>query len=220
MGRLAAPLTCPIVALAILTSMAASAQAALPQITYTLGGAFTVKSAEGVLETVGGVAITCTGDTGSGLLGASPTKNATNISIEFDGCKSAGKTCTTIGEAAGTIVTKKLIASIGYLNSAKKEVAALLSQPTNKAFAEFKCGTVLGSVDGEGVLAKLTPVNTIVKKWTLTFVQTAGVQALKKLEGDAEEFTLKAELGKGLEEAGLRSTEELGLVEGEGTLEA
>jgi hypothetical protein len=205
-----------VVAISLVGVATASAAA---KITYTGNGKFTASGGKGTLETVGGLTVVCQTNTGKGKLGTSPATTVTGGVVLFKECESAGKKCTTTGKTAGEIETKTLKATLGDTASGA-EPGALLEPETGLVFAEFKCGTIVSKVEGTGVIGKLTPVGVKTKTLTLAFTQTKGVQALKHFFGEATEHFLKAELGKGLEEAGLAGSQTLTLEEGEGTLTA
>jgi hypothetical protein len=203
---------------ACVMSVVGVATASAAQITYTGTGGFTITSAEGTLETVGGLAITCTSDKGSGKLAASPAKSAT-LTVTFEGCATAGKKCQTGTDGSGVIKTNELTATIVDLTGGTT-VGTVLKPTTGTAFVgSTKCGTVAFAAEG-AVVGKLTPVGTKTKTLTDAFVQTAGVQSIQTWVGETTKNHLKAELGKGLEESGLQSSETLTLESGEGTVEA
>ncbi len=200
---------------ALSATVAANANAAA-HITYSGNGHFTISSGPGELVTTGGLSVFCTGDTGTGQLGANPAQTAL-LTVSFVGCESGGFPCTSTGGKSGLIDTKTLEATLGDINPTT--VGALLKPDTGTEFVPTtKCGTIKfeakGSVIGE---FKNTQNDHNTTALTLTFLQSAGVQTIKKFEGGPEN-TLEAELGKGFEKAGLESMETLTLTNGSGQL--
>jgi hypothetical protein len=209
----AAMLTVALSAIAVATASAAD------EITYTGNGKFTISSPEGTLETKGGLQITCTSDTGSGQLAASPAKTAL-LTVLFKGCKSAGKKCSTAPKAVGTeeIETKILEATFALTTAGAGAVKLTPDPSTGKAFLpEAHCGTVAIVVE-ESLIGELAELSGT--EFKSKFKQTGGVQAIKeaKIETTVIKGSLTANLGSGVEEAGLTSEETLKLVEGSGKL--
>jgi hypothetical protein len=196
--------------------LASSASAA--EISYTGPGSFKISSGAGELESSGKLKITCTGDTGTGQLGATPTKSA-ELTVTFVGCETLAKPCTSSGATAGNIQTVKVKGAIGDINKTAKEVGVLLTPASGTAFVvPVKCGSIAFAATGS-VVAKLTPTETLTKTLTATFTQSGGLQTVKKFEGESTNHNLISEIGaSGPEEAGLKSTETLTLTSGEGTL--
>jgi len=202
------------VALVCVMCAAGAATASASTVTYTGNGKFSITSGVGKLLSVGGAEVNCQSDSGNGQLGPSPTKFAL-LTILFKTCKSAGKVCTTEGQAEGTILPNQLEAT--FIKTAAGGVVALLKPMTGTAFlSSTKCGAVSFEVIGS-ILGAVTPINKKTKTLTTTFEQTEGVQSPLEVEG--KKNTLEASFNKGaFEQAGLTSTETLTLAEGEGEL--
>jgi hypothetical protein len=183
----------------------ASASAALPEFSKA-GPTLTGTSGASTLETKGGTKVTCTGGKNTGTIAT--VKTITKIVVTFVGCKSSGFACKTPKEASGELVTTELTGTLGYTNAAKKEVGVKLAPTAGGKFIEFECvgGIVKVQVTGS-VIGALTPVLTPTTKFTLTFKQTKGVQALTKFEGEKEESLLKTSINGGAAEfSGQEST--------------
>ncbi len=190
---------------------------ATAHITYSGNGQFTISSGPVEEVTVGGISLTCEGSLGSGKLGANPAITA-ELTISLAGCESAGFPCTSSGGKSGLIDFVKLVATLGDIN---KTTAGALLKPASgtSLIASTKCGSIAlelkGSVIGE---FKSTQNDKNTKALTLTFAQSKGIQAIKKFEGEANENTIEANLGKGFEKAGIEFTETLTLATGSGQL--
>ncbi len=201
---------------ALSAAVAANANAAA-HITYSGSGHFTISSGSGELVTAVGTEIFCTGDVGSGQLGPNPALTAL-LTVSFVGCETAGLPCTSAGQKSGLIDTTQLVATLGDIN--KTTVGALLKPETGTAFLlPSKCGTAAFEVKGS-VIGELASTQNDKQKTSLvvSFTQSAGSQTIKKFEGEATENNLEANLGKGFEKAGLKSTETLTLESGGGQL--
>ncbi len=212
--RLVAVALCALCAFSAVLVSNASAAA---HITYSGNGKFTIASGEGELVTTGGTSVFCTGDTGTGKLGANPATSA-ELTVSFTGCESAGLPCTSTGGKSGLIDTTKLTATFGDIKTT--EAGALLKPTTGEPFiVATKCGTVAFEAKGSVIGSFASTQNDKnTKALTLAFTETAGVQGVKKFEGESTENTIKANLGKGFETAGLKSSETLTLSEGSGQL--
>ncbi|HST33081.1 MAG TPA: hypothetical protein VLJ80_06120 [Solirubrobacteraceae bacterium] len=186
----------------------ASASAALPEFLKT-GPTLTGTSGASTLETKSGTKVTCTAGKNTGTI--TGVKTVSKIVVTFTGCKSSGFACKTPTAASGELITTELTGTLGYTNTAKKEVGVKLAPTAGGKFIEFECvgGIIKVQVTGS-VIGALTPVNTLSTKSTLTFKQTKGVQALTKFEGEKEESFLKTSIGGGAaEQSGQESTSAL-----------
>jgi hypothetical protein len=208
-----------ICAIAAVTASAAYAESPA-LITYSGSGAFTIASGAGKLVTTGGLEVSCKADNGTGQLGGkggSAQALTASLTITFTGCETLGKKCTSAGLTAGNIQTVPLVALFGRI---KPGIAGAKFEPkTGEQFVvPVKCGEIEFKVHG-GVIGEFT---TAVDKQTSTlaisFAETAGVQAIKKFEGETGSVNLIAEIGTSPEEAGLESKETLTLKEGSGIL--
>jgi hypothetical protein len=210
----AAMLTVALSAIAVATASAAD------EITYTGRGKFTISSPEGTLETNGELQITCTSDTGSGQLAASPARTAL-LTVVFKGCKTGHKKCSSEPKSPSTeeIDTRLLEATFALNIAGTVGVVELTPDPaTGKAFLpEAHCGTVAITVE-EALLGEFKELSGT--EFKSKFKQTGGMQAIKeaKIETTTIKGSLAVNLGSGVEEAGLTSEETLKLVEGTGKL--
>ncbi|MCW3027665.1 MAG: hypothetical protein JWN81_876 [Solirubrobacterales bacterium] len=192
--------------LAASSAIAASASAALPEFSAPFSKTFTSTSKTSVLETVGGIAVTCTAATNSGEITGPQTGSVT---IVFTGCKLGKVPCNTPGAAAGVIATATLSMKVGYINKAKKEVGIDLVEAAGAPFLSYGCGPVLRGVVIGSVIGRITPINKLVtppEKFILKFAQTIGVQKTIKLEG-APIDVLETSFGGPFEQTGLASTD-------------
>jgi hypothetical protein len=159
-----------------------SASASQPKFEYESGQfpvSFAGSGGAGKLETVAEGTkvrkVNCNSNTSTGELSSATT--VSNIVVKFKECTTTGP----IGEkmSCGEIVTTKLKGKLYYLTAGSSEVGVDLEPESGTEFAKFVCKnifvtetlTVTGSVVG-----KLTPVNTLANKFTLTFSQKAGHQ--------------------------------------------
>jgi hypothetical protein len=201
--------TVAVLLIGALSAVAAASASAADQLAYTGNGKFSLGSGSGVLETASGLQITCTSDSGNGVLASPSPATTALLTVSFKGCKSAGKACTSEGQASGTVQTKTLEATF-LLTTAGAGAIRLTPDPaTGTAFLPpSKCGSIAFEVEGS-VIGTLKEASST--ELTAGFLQTSGVQAITKAKKETEEFSgqLKANLGSGLELAGLESTEAL-----------
>lgn len=206
MKRMSVAGLCLLVMAATSAGTAVSASAALPEFSAPFSKTFTSTSKTSVLETVGGVAVTCTADTNSGEITGPQTGS---MSIVFTGCKLGKVPCNTPGAAPGVIATATLSMKMNYINKAKKEVGIDLLEAAGAPFLSYGCGPVLrGTVIGS-VIGRITPINKLVtppEKFILKFAQAIGVQKPVKLEG-APVDVLETSFGGPFEQTGLASTD-------------
>jgi hypothetical protein len=162
---------------------------------------FKGKGGKATLHTpaVGGE-VTCAKFADSGEL-TSPTTEGKVVSV-FSKCTSLGKVCASPGAKKGTIETKDLSGSLGYLNKAKHEVGVDLKAESGSVLAEFECEGLTVVVTGS-VIGQITPVNTFTKTSTTTFeVNAEKFQKYKKFESGPENV-LESEIdGTGPYESG------------------
>lgn len=145
---------------------------------------FTGSGGEGTLETitVGGVVrtVTCTASTSSGEISSGTT--AKNIKVSLTGCTLTAPvgsklTCTSSKANSGEIQTVTLKGTLFYLVAGSSEVGVDLKPESGTTVATFTCGGVETLTVKEGVIGKLTPVNTLTNSFTLTFSQISGKQS-------------------------------------------
>lgn len=117
-------------------------------------------------------------------------KEVKNVSVHFDGCSTLGSVpCENVIGSEGEIQSYVLTGTLGYINRANREVGLDLVPAVKKGrFAEFACGGVFGVVvgagklkkegcayletrkcGGDGIIAPITPVNTMTSKYTQTY---------------------------------------------------
>jgi hypothetical protein len=206
MKRMSVAGLCLVAMFATSAATAVSASAALPEFSGPFSKTFTSTSKTSVLETVGGIAVTCTADTNSGEITGPQTGSVT---IVFTGCKLGKVPCNTPGAAPGVIATATLGMKINYINKAKKEVGIDLVEAAGAPFMSYGCGPVLRGVVIGSVIGRITPINKLVtpaEKFTLKFAQAIGVQKPLKLEG-APIDVLETSFGGPFEQTGLASTD-------------
>lgn len=135
--------------------------------------------------------IECTSEANHGE--ASGTKNVTNISVVFRGCKVLGSVPCSNTTNEGEVRVNTLKGSLGYLQKSTKSVGILL-EPTKKhgEFAQFAClggalTTVVGvgnKIEGaayspettggfDGIISPITPVNEMSTKFTQVYTVNA-----------------------------------------------
>ncbi len=178
-----------------------------PTATSPTPDSYTSTSGKGVLETEKGRKVECESDTDEG---AFTTPRADKDTVHFDKCTATGPfgsklSChsTKPAGATGEIVTNELASTLVYINSAETEVGVLLEPlagPTAE-YTEFECGGLVTIKVRGSVIGKITPVNTMTTKFTLTFAKTNGVQnILHYWEGKTEHTPAHLETeGKGFE---------------------
>lgn len=123
------------------------------------------------------------------------------VEVEDTGCVEEGTTnkCgNKPGATSGTITTKVLDGTVGYVEKATKKVGLALRPETGgEPFAKFNCEGEAEEVTVKGcTVGEITPINTSSSKGTLTSVKkgTAHEQQWTKLEG-GENCTLEVEAG-------------------------
>jgi hypothetical protein len=141
------------------------------------------------------------------------TKEVTNVSVKFQGCKLFGSIPCSNTSNEGEINVNPLKGKLGYINKLKKEVGVDLNPKTKKGeFAKFNCsgvGIVVGtwvkgepgepepvykpSGGGDGIISPISPVNTMTTKYTQTYTTTAGDENIpNKFAGTAPLQVLEA----------------------------
>jgi hypothetical protein len=171
---------------------AASASAALPEfvtasfpITFTsvssLAGS---PSLEPTLHGPLGVSVVC--KMGSVKGEVSTAKAVVKVEVVYTECKDGSTTCTTSGQAAGTVITKAASGTVGYISKENK-TAGIEFKPGSGAFAEFSCGILSVKIEG-CVIGEAKPTNKSQLTGELLFEENAGKtgQLVTKLEGGSE----------------------------------
>jgi alpha-tubulin suppressor-like RCC1 family protein len=149
-----------------------------------------------LLESTGGVAISCTGETGTGTW-LNP-KAAQNVVLKLTGCKGLFGECSSPGAAAGEIVTNPLEGALGFTDHLTNKVGLeLLAEGVETAVIEAKCNTFNVKVTG-AVIGQITSVNKMTGSFTLKLKQHHGEQVIESFEEEgATPQTLKMSLNGG-----------------------
>jgi hypothetical protein len=206
------------IALALVLWAVDTSGAAAAQITYSGGPGVTFTSGATTIEFAGGTQVTCTSDVVAGTLAASPANTITNVTIEYMGCKSTGKSCTSTGEASGTIVTTTLHGTVVDLGNGTDVGLYLQPASGTKWFLQVKCGTAGFNTTGT-LVSRLTPVGTKTATVSDTYNETEGSQELVRWNGEVTEHFWTGILGVKEERCALASTESLKVSGGEMTVE-
>jgi hypothetical protein len=136
--------------------------------------------------------ITCTGNSGTGKYTTSKTGE---IALTFTGCKDLtfGSTCTSSGQAPGTIVTGTSVFHNVYLTDAKTTPGVLVTPPSSGVFASFTCGGFFSSsVGGNGIIGHLSSPKCGETKTTatLSFTATTFNQTYKQVTATGTSYSL------------------------------
>ncbi len=196
---------------AVLLSLlvATAATAALPEFSGPFPKVFTSKGSKISVETASRIKATCSAATNTGEVTG---PNTGTVEIRLTGCGVSTFKCTSAGAAEGEIVTNTLIATLGYLNAAKKEVGLDNSAPpASGQFAEFSCAGVKVVVTGS-VIGKVAPVNKLVKAskpFKVKFKQSKGKQKQTKFETGEEDVLSGSVNGGKSEGAGLNLSDQV-----------
>lgn len=210
----------------VLSAVAVSAaSAALPEISYTGTGGIEATGGEGSLETAAGTTVTCKENVITAQLGTSPTKTASKVKLTFKGCKSAGKTCTTTGQAAGVIVGTETTAAIGYVKGTAPVEVGVSVGVNGTEEAKFKCGESTESkVTGSAIAAvgSSTEYNKAKTSFPATFAKGAakGSQLITKFEGGTEDKLEASINGGAVEKSNIQQTGTIKIIGGEATIKA
>jgi len=140
---------------------------------------FTGSGGVGTLETVGKNKVICKTEKAVGNYGTPKTVNG--VVVTFTGCETTGFTCTTVGQAAGTLVTKPLEGSLQWEKKALKKVALdLVPAAGAELFIEFGCGPLTIKVKGS-VLVNVK-AGKMETKPVQKYVGTKGIQKPSEYE--------------------------------------
>ncbi|HEX8714373.1 MAG TPA: hypothetical protein VF706_02300, partial [Solirubrobacteraceae bacterium] len=96
-------------------------------------------------------------------------KTAT-ITVEFKTCSTEGKKCTSPAAKSGTIITKQLTATLGYISGG---VGSDVEASDHGVSAEFTCETLKVVTEGSVIGVNTGNVNKISKEGTQTFAENA-----------------------------------------------
>lgn len=179
-------------------------------------GVASLGTTAGVLVTVGGSEVKCTGETSSGeYWGGSPTaltvtKGQHHVVVRFTGCELPllGAKCNSKAAATGEIVTNGLEGKLSYVSKASKTVEQELKPEKTapkKLFAEFECGggaVVIETGQGTGkggdcIYGPVTPTNVSSTEAAQTWSGAAGAQNPNKLEGSTKTCNLESRANAG-----------------------
>jgi hypothetical protein len=185
-GRLVSTFGLAFTALLAVAAIAAGSASALslspaPRAFSASGGAVTLETQSAIYN--------CQQSAGTGFF-SSGTSASLNLSLS--GCKMSGFSCTTSGQASGTISTTSLTATPVYLDAAKTKFGLKLTPAAGGSFAEFTClgipvkwtGSLIGQITSPGM-------NQSSSTFTLSFAGAGpGVQAYQQVEGAGPKYHL------------------------------
>ncbi len=160
---------------------------------------FTLAGGGLTLSTHSKQSITCSGLSGSGVLGR---KTLSGLHLSLTGCEEAGQQCTSTMASPGQIDSEELEGALGVVTEKpKRKIGIEISAPG--VFAAFTCGTtpvsIRGAVIGSVKAGKGGP------SLTLTYSASKGVQKPNRFVGGPEQ-KLEVSFGGGAYEAiGLRA---------------
>jgi len=163
-----------------LTGLAAGSASAL---SIEPASTFQSTGSEVTWSTSAGNIYACKG--GSSTTGQFTSGTSGQMTLKMQGCGSSFTTCTSPGQASGTIVTSTLGVKPVYLDAARTLHGLLLSPPASGVFAEFSCsgvprvwtGSLLGRITSPALGVKST-------QHTLSFTESsAGQQTYQRVEG-------------------------------------
>jgi hypothetical protein len=162
---------------------------ALPTFTSAGGTAKLTSSGFGAF-----LPVECTKNTGTGKY---TTQTTSSVTLTFTGCTQAGNTCTTSGQAAGTIKTTELV-SHNIMVESTEQVAGgtpgLLITPNNGHFATFVCGSSTFTVGGNGIIGDISSPKcggAFSKTATVVFeTSSSGIQRYMQYETNGSTYDL------------------------------
>jgi hypothetical protein len=176
---------------------------------------FTSAGGEAKLTRLNGQKVTCTANSGTGQY---ETATTGKIELTFTGCKdNLGFTCTTAGQAAGTITTTELEFHNIMIDSTAQVVGGkpgVLITPNAGHFATFACTLGIGTVvvSGNGIVGEVSnPTctnNPFQKTATLNFESSAtGTQKYMQEETAGTKFDLLSSTNGALAETSSEDAE-------------
>jgi hypothetical protein len=169
-------------ALALCGAATASASAALPEFRGAFPNKYTMTMKGNVLfATRTGAEFVCSSGSASGTITGA---KAGNMSITFSGCNIG---CTSEGASANQIKTTELEATPVYISKAEKRVDLYLKPKVGILFAS--CVSLFGGpheIQGS-VLARLAPLNSRTKSFTLTTNESNGRMEPRAYENEKGE---------------------------------
>jgi hypothetical protein len=174
--------------LAVCAIVAASASAARPEYTPLEKNAFNLAGGEVTLEASGGIVpIHC--KKASGPVEILNVKEFVGTIALTECSATLAGACTTKGAAKGEIVAKGIHMRLAYTAKATHEVGLVINpqstgEPTT-LFA-FACEHIVAEAKLRGAaIAKLTPINTMTKVFTLGLKGASGLQELTQYENES-----------------------------------
>jgi hypothetical protein len=181
-------------ALSVTGATVASAQAGLPEFSYTLPTSPSFSGGQMVLESESPRGpVTCTSTTGEATWTAYKSVSAI---LRLKGCTQTlfgfRFSCASAGLAEGEIATKTLAARVEYLSKAHHEAGMIFNAGgKTSTVASFVCGgSEPGAIRGE-FLAAITPVNTYTGRFSLLLTGAKGTPQYTQFEKEnGEKVTL------------------------------
>jgi hypothetical protein len=183
---------------------AASASAETPEFRFAGSSrGFSSRAGSSTLETTAGEALTCENETAAGE--AEGTTKIRNIVISKKGCRVTvlGQTykCKSAGAGEEETVTFDLLARLGWINKAEKQVGVSISPEEGKSnnpnnlFEEFECTHGSSKIEAKArgaTIGLVGPLNTLInpgKAFTgkSEISASKGVPLYTKFEGEAED---------------------------------
>jgi hypothetical protein len=162
-----------------------SASAALPEFNNRTSSTEKFSGpGEVTLEYGGGNMYGCTSATASGEIEPGKTKTIKNVVIAFKRC--TGGFCN-----SPETTTKPLTGTLGYLDTATKEVGLLL-KPSSGSVVECTAALTKGSIIGS-VILKVSPIGKETPFLVLSAQQSKGHQQFTHFEGESETHNLEFE---------------------------
>jgi hypothetical protein len=143
--------------------------------------------------------VQCTAFSGSGSY---PTPFTAFMTLTFTGCTQSGNTCTTSGQATGTIKTTELVSHNIMIESTEQVAggtAGLLITPNGGHFATFVCGSSTFTVGGNGIIGDISSPKcgaAFQKTATVEFkTSSSGNQLYKQVTTTGTSYDLSTTLG-------------------------
>lgn len=198
----------------VISGISATASAAFPELVNKEGKelvkkAVTFTSETGTFESVRGQRLTCSSDTGTGMVTSRRTATGT---VKFKGCDAFGNACKSAGAAPGEIVVFTDLELQLILNPSNMQFEPAWVIETGKV--EITCSS-LERVEVKGTaIATFTPVEKLATSLSIKLLEKKGVEEYTEYINEKSEkikATLETE-GTGLvkfgpEEAGLENGE-------------
>ena len=171
----------------------------------TSAGAFTTQSTgSATLETVSKTTVTCSGESGTGeYTGA---RAIGGVLLRFTGCEGLSQKCSSLGAAAGEIVSMPLagavgVEQLGYTPATNKIALDLEPVGGTGQVMEFTCGASDVSVEGSVIAA--VKADKMLSSQTLTFSASKGRQKPESFVGLPADVLAASFGGGAYEQAGL-----------------